>query len=168
MTSSHTNISLRPLNEDEVPAVVAIQRNAYVDYLQEDDSAFRAKRDMYPNGFVGAFVDDVLAGYSISFPWFQDTPVSLHSANTVPEKKFDCYYMHDVAVHEQFRDLGIADKLVTRCLDTARSLGLNTIRMVTVQGGENIWSRYGFEVYGTADESYGPNAFKMTITLSEQ
>lgn len=166
MPSSHINISLRPLNENEVPNVVAIQRNAYVDYLQEDESAFHAKRNLYPDGFVGAFVDNVLAGYSISFPWFQDTPVSLNSANTVPEKEFDCYYMHDVAVHETFRGLGIADKLVNRCLDTARSLGLHTIRMVTVQGGENIWSRYGFKVYGTADESYGPDAFKMTITLS--
>jgi ribosomal protein S18 acetylase RimI-like enzyme len=74
--------------------------------------------------------------------------------------------MHDVAVLSQFRGLGIADKLVNRCLDTARELDLYTVRMVTVQGGENVWSRYGFEVYGTADESYGPNAFKMSITLA--
>jgi len=161
------NIEVRPLNEHEVARVVEIQRDAYADHLQEGDSAFHAKREMYPNGFVGAFVNGELAGYSISFPWFQDTAVSLHASNTSPDKAFDCYYMHDVAVLSQFRGLGIADKLVNRCLTTARSLGLRTVRMVTVQGGENIWSRYGFEVYGVADESYGPNAYKMTITLDQ-
>ena len=166
MSSADIKISLRPLSAIEVPEVVAIQRDAYVHYLQEDEVAFHAKRDLYPDGFVGAFIDNQLAGYSISFPWFQDTPVALHTTNISPDNEFDCYYMHDVAVLSQFRGLGIADKLVNRCLDTARELGLYTVRMVTVQGGENVWSRYGFEVYGTADESYGPNAFKMSITLA--
>jgi len=165
MSRPTTSIELRPLGKDEVSLVVQIQCDAYADHLQEDARAFHAKRDRYPNGFVGAFVNGELAGYSISFPWFTDTAVSLHTANDSPEKEFDCYYMHDVAVLSQFRGLGIADKLVSRCLATARSLGLYTVRMVTVQGGENIWSRYGFEVYGKADESYGPDAFKMTITL---
>lgn len=165
MNHPTTHIDLRPLSAHEVARVVEIQRDAYADHLQEDADAFHAKRDMYPDGFIGAFVNNELAGYSISFPWFQDTAVSLHSTNALPNKEFDCYYMHDVAVLSQFRGMGIADKLVNRCLATARSLGLHTVRMVTVQGGENIWSRYGFEVYGTADESYGPSAFKMTITL---
>lgn len=165
MDQPTTGIELRPLEEHEVARVVEIQRDAYAEHLQEDAPAFHAKRDLFSDGFIGAFVDGELAGYSISFPWFTDTPVSLHAANESPDKEFDCYYMHDVAVLSQFRGLGIADKLVNKCLATARSLGLYTVRMVTVQGGENIWSRYGFEVYGTADQSYGPNAFKMTITL---
>jgi ribosomal protein S18 acetylase RimI-like enzyme len=159
------NIELRPITDDELPLVVHVQQQSYVSYLHEDIHAFRSKREMYPDGCMGAFVDGALAGYSISFPWFQDTDVVLHISALPTSKTFDCYYMHDVAVLSQYRGHSIADKLVNSCIDTARSLGLYTIRMVTVQGGENIWSRYGFEVYGTADESYGPNSFKMTITL---
>lgn len=166
MTEENTSVELRPIPAHEVDVVVGIQRHAYADHLQEDAAAFHSKREMYPDGFVGAYIDGRLAGYSISFPWFQDTPVNLHVSTALPNKKFDCYYMHDVAVLSQYRSLGIADKLVNRCLATARSLQLYTVRMVTVQGGENIWSRYGFEIYGTADESYGPNAFKMTINLA--
>jgi len=160
------NIDIRPIAEQQLPLVVQIQAEAYAAHLQEDEESFFAKYKMYPNGFIGAFVDNTLAGYSISFPWYQDIPVTLNLSSQRTDQDFDCYYMHDVAVSAKYRSLGIADKLVNRCLDTARSLNLHTIRMVTVQGGEKIWSRYGFTVYGTADESYGPNAYKMTITLT--
>lgn len=159
------HIELRPISVDQIPRVVEIQIDAYAAHLQEEVDAFEAKFQMHPQGFIGAFVDDVLAGYAISFPWYQDTPVSLNTDAILTDKEFDCYYMHDVAVLSQYRGLGIADKLVNSCLDAARALHLHTIRMVTVQGGENIWSRYGFEVYGVADESYGPQAYKMSITL---
>jgi GNAT superfamily N-acetyltransferase len=159
------NIELRAITPEQISLVVQIQIDAYAVHLQEDENAFQAKFQMHPQGFIGAFVDDVLAGYAISFPWYQDTAVSLNKDAILSDKEFDCYYMHDVAVLSQYRGFGIADKLVNSCLDAARSLGLYTVRMVTVQGGENIWARYGFEVYGVADDSYGPQAYKMTITL---
>jgi ribosomal protein S18 acetylase RimI-like enzyme len=159
--------SIRPFLKNEIDSVLRVQQDAYSQDLQESYESIAAKREAYPKGCVGAFYNEALVGYAISFPWFSHIAVTLDTTLTDSEQAFDCYYMHDVAVLSTHRGQGIADKLVINCLNDARSNKLSVVRMVTVQGGENVWSRYGFTVDGLAHESYGSNAYKMGLTLEQ-
>jgi predicted N-acetyltransferase YhbS len=156
---------IRPIQENEFEEILTVQSDAYRQDLHEDLDSLKSKQFAFPNGCVGAFENHRLVGYAISFPWFHDVPVILNTAPLITDREFDCYYMHDIAVLSQHRGHGIADKFVNNCFSNARLLHLYDIRMVTVQGGQHIWSRYGFEIIGDAHESYGPNAYKMGLLL---
>lgn len=159
------NYTIRQIKRDELPAILDVQKDAYASHLLETLDTFEERYLAYPSGSVGAFVDDDLVGYSISFPWYNDTLVALGTTKFDASRNFDCYYMHDVAVMSSYRGQGIADKFVNNCFRDARSLNLHTIRMVTVQGGQHVWSRYGFVIDGLAHESYGPDTYKMVLHL---
>lgn len=164
-SQSHSTYIIRQILRSELPMILEVQQNAYATHLLEHLSTFERRYEMYPAGFMGAFHDEQLAGYSISFPWYSEVPIELDQPESDWSKHFDCYYMHDVAVMAEHRGHGIADKFVNNCFVDARRNGLRTIRMVTVQGGQHIWSRYGFEIDGLAHESYGADAYKMFLHL---
>lgn len=165
-SQTHSTYVIRNIRRDELPMILDVQQNAYAPHLLEHLATFERRYEMYSAGFMGAFHSEQLAGYSISFPWYSDVPIALDQPESDGSRLFDCYYMHDVAVMPEHRGHGIADKFVNNCFDDARHHGLGTIRMVTVQGGQHIWSRYGFAIDGLAHESYGADAYKMFLHLN--
>jgi GNAT superfamily N-acetyltransferase len=63
-----------------------------------------------------------------------------HSA----QRHLDTFYVHDVAVHPDFRGLGVAGALWRQMEQARVSLQLKRMSLVAVFGASAYWSRFGF------------------------
>ena len=57
----------------------------------------------------------------------------------------DTFFIHDLVVVAKARKQGIAKRLLAMSLDVARSTGLNTATLISVEDSFRFWRTMGFE-----------------------
>ncbi|KPA77525.1 N-acetyltransferase GCN5 [Leptomonas pyrrhocoris] len=62
----------------------------------------------------------------------------------LPAHRADTFYVHDVAVHPEFRGLGVAGALWAQIEETRVTLQLKRMSLVAVFGASSYWARHGF------------------------
>lgn len=152
----------RLLTTSDLPAVLAIQAQAYLPALHESADTFAAKLSLFPQGVFGCFDGGELVGYVFSHPWTHATPAPLDAGAMVLPASPDCLYIHDLAILPGHHGKGIARKLVTAVFTLATSLGFARLSLVSVQDSQAFWSRYGFIPAATLSYCDGMMAVLMT------
>ncbi|HLL54294.1 MAG TPA: hypothetical protein VK447_12140, partial [Myxococcaceae bacterium] len=71
---------IRQLEPADLPAVLALQREAYRPELHEPESSFANKRALFPQGALGCFDGERLRGYAFVLPWRGEGVVPLCDA----------------------------------------------------------------------------------------
>lgn len=81
-------------------------------------------------------------------------------------------YLHDMAVAPGWAGQGAASRLLQALFEKARAQGVRLAALVSVQGSQSFWSRYGFVAQELLDplqrqrlHSYGGDAVYMVAAL---
>jgi len=135
-------MEIRPLTREDLPQVLLVQENCYSRSLLEDAETFACKLLLFPEGCLGVFEDGELVAYVFSHPWSLGEVVPLHEPPDALPGTADCVYIHDIAVRRSWRNRGIADRLLARLFDLARSYRFVKLALVAVNGSERYWERY--------------------------
>ncbi|HUD53513.1 GNAT family N-acetyltransferase, partial [Parvibaculum sp.] len=112
-----------------------------------------------------------LLGYAISHPSVMGKPAALNSLIGALPADADCLFLHDIALTEASRGLGLGRSLLDRLKTAARDAGLTRIALVSVNNSLGYWQAQGFRVF-EADvaltaklASYGEDAAYMLLDL---
>lgn len=153
---------------DDLPAVLAIQAQAYAPCFHEDERTFRSKLHSFPDwAWVAQTSHRKLLAYLFAQPTRLGIAPCLGDSG-IPVASPNALHLHDLAVAPEARGVGLAGMLTKHVLERARQAGpeqpaLPWVTLVAVQDSLPYWSRHGFapapEIPGL--HSYGPGATYM-------
>ncbi|PPC77183.1 GNAT family N-acetyltransferase [Pokkaliibacter plantistimulans] len=163
-----SGLVIRHMLQDDMQQVIRVQADCYQNVEPEDLVVLENKRSQSPGTCWVAEVDGSVVAYLICHPWDKHGVPALNAALDIASKPQDVFYLHDLAVSVRGRGRGIADTLVNKALQKARSDAFQYARLVAVQGARSFWQRYGFatepqsaQVLQEKRDQYGDDAFVM-------
>lgn len=149
-------------------SILNIQAEAYQEIILEDLQVLKSKFTASPDTcFVALSEQGAILGYLLAHPWSGMEPPKLFEA--LPQLTSGEYlYLHDMAVSSQAAGQGVGRAMFEALVAAVQRTGMQTIRLVAVQGSETFWARMGFtEIAGASiDSSYGGNAVLMEKQLT--
>lgn len=142
---------IRLIQQADLTEVQAIQDCCYGDELFEDTALIERRLVSQPNScwLAESSSGEVLA-YLFSYP-SRNYHVAALGSEFAQYAKADVLYLHDMAVSQNARGLGLAAKLLCCAEDYALSLGLDRLALVAVQGAEPYWQKHGFAGVSLSD-----------------
>lgn len=161
----------RQMWEADLPAVLAIQKEAYP-WHQEERAVFEDRLRLWPQGCLTLHGDEEMIGYIVSHPWHADEPPPLDRVlGTLPERP-GTYYLHDIALLKAAYGKGHGTRVVRHLAETAGSSGFETMSLIAVNKTAPFWQGQGFSprTLPALDDklkSYGEGAVYMTRALGE-
>ena len=155
------------ISEESWKGILKLQGEAYTDLPPEELDILKSKWEASPaTCFVLQSASKDILGYLLSHPWSSDEPPKLFEKYS-PCSSSDTLYLHDLAVSQELRGLGVGRQLTNRLLYLAKFHNYKRILLVAVQGSEGFWGGLGFrEVQGTpVCSNYGFNAKLMSFNV---
>lgn len=141
---------LRPMQPDDLPSVLEIQRACYIPVMNEDGPTLRGRLAAAPDfSWVGEQAGQVCT-YLVTYPSLLGEITPLGGDFALPEKP-DCLYFHDLAVHPGMAGTGCGAALVAHALQAGRQQGLMQAALVCVQDALAFWRGRGFIERGLPD-----------------
>ena len=161
---------LRPMREDELDAVLAVQASCYPPALQEPAAVVLARLRAAPSTTLVACRSGTVCAYLFAYPsrLGRVTPLD---APFAPAPAPDTLYLHDLAVAPQALGRGLGRRLAQRLLLHAGARGLTHAALVSVQDTRRFWEGLGFEAAAArppcaALATYPEGAVYMTRRLA--
>ena len=137
-------IMIRSLQLDDRIGVERVQAECYpLEALESGDSLMSHWRVSPTTCLVAASGDEII-GYLLAHPWPRRMIPPLNKVYEVLPENADSLFLHDLALSPPVRGTGLARKLVERVLDTGERLGMTHASLISVQGSERFWNRFGF------------------------
>jgi ribosomal protein S18 acetylase RimI-like enzyme len=160
-----TDVRIQPLTIDDLPAINALEADAYEPALHESDASFRRLIELFPEGALGAFDANGLCGYAIGVPLRAGDTLTLREPLARIPDQPDTFYIHDLAIAARCRGRGLGRVLAERLIAVGRHRGFRRFELVSVQGSHVFWARFGFD---PAEQfEYAPGAPSMKMVRSE-
>lgn len=163
--------TLRPMQAEDLPDIMTIQREVYSDELQETPEVIAQRLAQTPDLALVAEDAQGICGYLFSYRSRRGAITPLDGLFIEPANS-DCLYLHDLAVAPRAAQRGIGPSLVKRKLKIARQAGLAHCSLVSVQKSSSFWQRLGFQEQRSINsqqaavlKSYGVPAVYMLKTL---
>ena len=156
---------IRTLTPEDVPAIHALEVEAYLPSLHESPEAFARLIELYPEGAFGGFDEVGLCGYAFGVPLRRGSTLELRSPLGAIAEDADTFYIHDVTVAARCRGRGVATVLSARLLDGARARGFRYSELVSVQGSAPFWEKTGFREVERFEYAPGAASVKMSRDL---
>lgn len=143
MLRENSAISIEVLRQQDLPAALELQKEAYPSFLVEEEAVFVSRIDLAASYCFAAWHDEKLLGYILAHGWTRQSPPALGAllAAGVPS---EVLFIHDLAVSPSGRVRGIGQKLITRVIDRAAQDGLCSAELIAVEGAANYWRQFGF------------------------
>jgi ribosomal protein S18 acetylase RimI-like enzyme len=165
--------AVRPMQPSDVPAVLALQAQAYADhaFYPEPPGVYLDRLTLAPDlCLVAVDANGQLLGYLVSHPWHEGAPPSLHAQLGQLPPHADCWYLHDCAVSRAAHGRGVAAVLYEAASGHAARRGLQRAALVAVGDAAGYWARWGYVVQERPElaaklASYGPEARYMARAL---
>ena len=166
-------LEVRPLQTDDLPALMAVQRAAYGDGFMESTEVFARRLASPVNCSLALLLDGALCAYLAAYQSVQGKVTPLHGdfeppVGTAP----DTLYLHDMAVLPHLAGQGLPQRLLQPLWEQAMAQGLRQSALVSVQGSEGYWQRHGYVAQPLHQPeqqqrlaSYGEGAVYMARTL---
>jgi predicted amidohydrolase/GNAT superfamily N-acetyltransferase len=113
-------VKVRPWKEEDIPAIVACQRAAYPDFDEQYDARIYAMQfAAFPEGQVLAEVNGKVVGYATSIivllddsiDWYRYDEITGGGSFSTHTPTGDTLYGADIAVHPDYRGMGVAGKM---------------------------------------------------------
>lgn len=148
-------INIRNIEEKEYKEVCDLGTKSYPEHYYEGEESFVSKIKGCYEGCMIADVDGVV-GYIISFPYFVGKPYPIDTFFEKSENT-NCWYIHDLCVSIDFRNKGIAKKLLEIIINRP-----GVFCLTAVMGSESFWNKMGFRSFFELDY-YGGKANYMIL-----
>ena len=143
----------------EIEEATKIQKLCYNKLYWEGAETFARMVDVYPKGCIGLYVNDLLSGYVFFHPYQEDRVKPLNHVFRLNGAE-DCVYLHDLAIHPNYRRLGLSRILMDLVDLETCNIGFVIQCLVAVQGSHSFWQKFGFKNIKEV-ENYGLNAYYM-------
>ncbi|MDF7774713.1 GNAT family N-acetyltransferase [Sphingomonas sp. AOB5] len=128
---------------EDIPAIGALSRRLLGPYA-EDDFVFSERLALCGEGCRTLADGSKIGGYLVSHPWRRASPPALNILLGAIPDDHDCWYLHDVAVDENFRGAGAVAQAVDAVAVLAKGRGIALLALVAVGGAASYWARLGF------------------------
>ena len=132
----------RQLQLSDLNEIEELARPIYYPILWEPIEAFSRRVELYPQGGLVAVQNNQIIGYVYSHPWKWDSFVPLGEIIKLPTDP-DCYYIHDLAVHVNYRGLSVGKMLAEKVLEIAN---FDRIKLISVLDSHHFWEKFGFKI----------------------
>ncbi len=153
---------LRPMQERDIPAVLAIQEQCYAAEVLEEEAVIRSRLAACPQ--LAWVAEDArgVCGYLFAYRsrLGKVTPLD---GEFQPHDEADCLYLHDLAVASRAAGRGIGPALVRHNLQQARSAKLRYSALVSVQDSAGFWSRLGYAAHDELEPRQADNLASYRI-----
>lgn len=136
------SLSIRLMQAADIPAVHAIQCEAYPSLYHEPLETLLSHLESGPQTCLVAQAGDQVAAYILAHPWSGDVPV-LHQPLQM-RRLCTHLFIHDLAVLPSLRSCGAASALVTSLMEASSQLVLKNIRLVSLAHSVSFWHKHGF------------------------
>lgn len=160
----------RLMRLSDIEGVVDVARVSFPDHFEARE-CFEERLALFPQGCLVLAQAETAKGYLIAYPWLKGAIPPLNSLlGQLPDAR-DSFYLHDLALHPDFRGQGYARPAVERIANELRTSGGRDLALVSVNGTMAFWQSMGFSpVAVDADiqrklESYGEGAAYMIRML---
>ncbi len=166
---------MRPLLPTDIDGVLAIQSEAYPDFLLESRDFFSNRLNLAPAHCWVASADEQLLGYLIAYPWSSALPPTLDIPLLELPADADHWFLHDCAVSPEAQGLGLGRQLLHTGFIGAIDAGLWRASLVSLASATPFWLRQGYvpvdwQSAALAEKlaGYGPQACYMTRSIPTQ
>ncbi len=88
-----------------------------------------------------------LIGYAISHPSVIGRPAPLNTVLPALDARADCLFLHDIALTQASRGLGLGRSLTEKLKAVARAHGYKRLGLVSVNNSRHFWTAQGFEIF---------------------
>lgn len=139
-------LTIRPLQAQDMPAVMRIQAACYSAIVPESPQSMGAKLRAAPAFCHGAWRGEVLVGYLLTLPLRGLELPPLDAPTCTLARQPDALYLHDLALSPAARGSGAGQMLVQAALTVGVRRGLRQALLVAIQGSRPYWQRQGFAV----------------------
>lgn len=140
------SVNIRLMQQADIPAVIALQDNCYSDALYEPPALLAARlASAKQSCWLAESSTGELLAYLFSYPSLAGK-ITVLATDFVVADKPELLYLHDMAVSEQARGLGLSKLLLASVKQYAKELGLTQMALVAVQGSVPYWQKQGFVV----------------------
>lgn len=154
--------SLRTMQEDDIPAVLSIQKEAYSPQLQEDEAVIRSRLAACPQ--LAWIAEDAEGVCAYLFAYHSCVgKVTPLDGEFQRHAEADCLYLHDLAVSPRAGGRGIGQALVRKKLEQAKAHQLRYSALVSVQDSEAFWSRLGYAAHTQLEQPQASNLASYRI-----
>lgn len=136
---------IRPMVAADIGAVLAIQEDAYVGEVLEEETVISARLNTAPDTAWVAQGKQGVQAYLVTYP-------SRLGALTALGENFqcatdpDCLYLHDLAVVSAANGVGMGQALLNEATRYAEDQGYPFSALISVQNSVSFWQRQGYSV----------------------
>ena len=144
--SDNTKILVRNAREQDIPAVVEIDSEAFSAYgTAEHPETFQLRLTAFPNGFIILVADNEIAGFGCSEKWLtereprlDENPLATHQ----PDGRVFC--ITAMAVKKKYQGRGYSLRILDKLMETAHNEGCRKIILETTSAQE-LYRKRGFK-----------------------
>ena len=139
-------LHIRNAQLDDVTHIHDIQATCYQTQYLEHINSFASKINKTAQSCWIAEINGYAIAYLICLPVNAYTFPALNAAEFEQSDSPTLLYLHDLAVHADYREVGAGRQLIKHALDFAKQQHFNQIGLIAVQGSINYWQKQGFDV----------------------
>jgi len=151
--SDNTKVLVRNARDQDLPAVVAIDAEAFSQYgTAEKPETFQLRLAAFPNGFIILVADNEVAGYGCSEKWLtvrepglDENPLVTHQ----PDGRILC--ITAMAVKVKYRKRGYGLRILDKLIEIAHRESCKKIVLETVDA-QGLFLKRGFTTVGNRME----------------
>lgn len=138
--------AIRAMLDDDLPRVLDVQRQSFTPDLVERDAVILDRYARFGEDFFVALAGDIIAGYTLCFPWKLGTfpPHDELFPETLPEP--DSFFIQDLSVHRDYRGRRLSKDLLKAIFARAKQRGYRQVALVAVAQSGTYWDSQGFRV----------------------
>lgn len=144
--SDTSKILVRNAREQDIPAVVEIDTEAFAPYgTAETPETFQRRLTAFPNGFIILIAENEIAAYGCSEKWLTEREPGLDENPLVthrPDGKIFC--ITGMAVKTKYRGRGYSLLILDKLIETAHLEGCKKIILGTTHAQE-LYLKRGFQ-----------------------
>jgi ribosomal protein S18 acetylase RimI-like enzyme len=143
--SDQTKVIVRNAREQDIPAVVEIDREAFAPYgTDEKPETFQKRLAAFPNGFVVLVAENEIAGYGCSERWLVEREPGLDEDPLIthqPDGRIFC--ITAMAVRKKFQGRDYSQVVLDKLIETAHLEGCRKVVLETTHG-QDLYLKRGF------------------------
>ena len=136
-------ISFRPMQEQDIPAIMLIQRAQYTGRFIESEAVFRERLKRSPDTCWVTTDTDGVCAYLFGYHSVIGRVIPL-GADFVAHENADCLYIHDLAVLPRTVGRNIGRNLIRLAWKTSADRGIRHSALISVLDSFAFWERLGY------------------------
>ncbi len=135
---------IRRIQSADWPSIARIQAESYPRDVLESLESLQSHWHVSESTCRVTEVQGAVVGYILSHPWIRGKIPPLNEVYSSLPANCDSLFIHDLALSPAYRGSGIGDELVQAVVEAGSVLGLTHFSLISVQGSEGFWKRFGF------------------------